>query len=129
MDAPASTLRDALERIALVGLGAVSLTADRAEELAEALEDRGLARREDVREVLDELRERWRGETARLGERAGDGVQALLAGLGIPGAGAVGASAAAGGRERLEEIELRLAQIEHRLRLVESAQGDSDPPA
>ena len=129
MDAPASTLRDALERIALVGLGAVSLTADRAEELAEALEDRGLARREDVREVLDELRERWRGETARLGERAGDGVQALLAGLGIPGAGAVGASAAAGGRERLEEIELRLAQIEHRLRLVESARGDSDPPA
>jgi polyhydroxyalkanoate synthesis regulator phasin len=128
MDAPGSTLRDAIERIALVGLGAASLTADRAEELAEALEDRGLARREDVREVLDELRERWRGETARLGERAGDGVQALLAGLGIMGGGAA-AGAVGGGRERIDEIELRLAQIEHRLRLVEAGQGDSDPPA
>ena len=40
MDAPASSLREALERIALAGLGAASITVDRAEGFAEALIDR-----------------------------------------------------------------------------------------
>jgi hypothetical protein len=43
--------------------------------------------------------------------------------------GGAAAGAVGGGRERIDEIELRLAQIEHRLRLVEAGQGDSDPPA
>lgn len=123
MDAPAS-LRDTIERIALAGLGAASLTADRAEEIVDALADRGIARREDVREVLDDLRARWRDDTARLGEKAGDGLQGALSALGIGGLGSDGAAGSA--REaRLEELELRVAQLEHRLRLVEG----TDPQA
>lgn len=111
MDAPGSSLREAIERIALAGLGAASLTADRAEELADALVERGLVRREVVREVIDELRGRWRNETARIGEKAGEGLQTMLAGLGV------GATL----RDvRVEELELKVAQLEHRLRLVES---------
>lgn len=114
MDAPASPLLDAIERIALVGLGAASLTADRVEELADALAERGLNRREDVREVIEELRGRWRNEAERLGGRAGEGLQAVLAGLGLGGAA----------RDvRVDELELRLAQLEHRLRLVEGGGG------
>lgn len=113
MDAPgssAATLRDAIERIALVGLGAASLTADRVEEIADALADRGLVRREDVREVLDDLRARWKGDAARVSAKAGDSLQGVLSALG------------AGGLERdqrVAELELRVAQLEHRLRLVE----------
>lgn len=111
MDAPASPLIDAIERIALVGFGAASLTADRVEELADALAERGLGRREDVREVVDELRGRWRNEAERLGGRAGETLQGVLGGLGLAGTG----------RDvRIDELELRLAQLEHRLRLVEA---------
>jgi polyhydroxyalkanoate synthesis regulator phasin len=111
MDAPASPLLDAIERIALVGLGAASLTADRVEELADALADRGLNRREDVRDVIEELRGRWRNEAERLGGRAGGSLQGVLSGLGLGGAA----------RDvRVDELELRLAQLEHRLRLVEA---------
>ena len=122
MDAPASSVvREALERLVLLGLGAASLTADRAEELADALADRGFVRREDIRGVIEEARERWRGDTARLGERAGDGVQSLLTQLGVGGTARDG---------RIDEFELRLAQLEHRLRLVEAAGASeaNDPP-
>lgn len=111
MDAPASPLLDAIERIALVGLGAASLTAERVEELADALAERGLNGREDVREVIEELRGRWRNEAERLGGRAGESLQAALAGLGLGGAAR---------DARVDELELRLAQLEHRLRLVEA---------
>ena len=114
MDAPgspaSSLLRDAIERIALVGLGAASLTADRVEEIADALAERGLGRREEVREVLDDLRARWRDDAARMGAKAGDSVQGVLAALGAGGSAR---------DARVDELELRVAQLEHRLRLVE----------
>lgn len=117
METPASSLRDAFERIALVGLGAASFSADRAEEIAAALAERGLVRREDLREVAEELRERLRGDAGKVAARAGEGVSAVLTQLGV-GSGLRD--------ERVDELELRLAQLEHRLRLVE---GGTDRPA
>ena len=108
MDEPASSLRDAIGRLARAGLGAVSLTAERADELADALAERGSARRADVREVIEEVRGRWRGDAARVGERAGESLHGLVGQLGLAG------------RSELAELELRLAQLEHRLRLVEA---------
>lgn len=118
MDEPASFIREALGRLALAGLGAASLTAERADQLADALAERGAYRRDDARQVIEEFRNRWRGDAGRLGERAGESLQGVFAQLGLVG------------REHVEELELRLAQLEHRLRLVEAQLGEApDRPA
>jgi len=99
--------RELLERLALAGIGAVALTADRAEELARELTGRGDLRRDEVRQTIDEAMTRWRGDATRLTERAGASLQSVFDQLGLVS------------RESYEELELRVAQLEHRLRLVE----------
>ena len=75
-----------IERLGLAAVGALALSTDRMQELAE----------------------RWRGDaTTSLGERAPAGVHRVLGELGLVT------------REDIEELELRIAQIEHRLRLLE----------
>ena len=101
-------LREIAEKLVLAGVGAVALTAERADALAEELSARGgigsrrgaVARRGAVG--------RWRSETVRLGERTGAGLAGLFRELGLVT------------RDEFEELELRVAQIEHRLRLLES---------
>ena len=112
MAARDSALRDALERLALAGLGAVALTADRADALADELADRGSLRRDEARALVDELMLRWRGEAVRFGERTGAGLAGVFRELGLVT------------RQEYDELELRVAQLEHRLRLVE---GDGRP--
>ncbi len=107
MAAPAE-LREIAEKLVLAGVGAVALTAERADALAEELSARGGIGREEARAVVEELAGRWRSETVRLGERTGAGLAGVFHELGLVT------------RDELEEIELRLAQLEHRLRLLES---------
>jgi polyhydroxyalkanoate synthesis regulator phasin len=71
------------------------------------LAERALGGGEEARELAEELAARWRGETIRLGERTGAGLNKLFRDLGLVT------------REELEELELRVAQLEHRLRLLE----------
>ncbi len=97
-----------LERLALAALGAVWLTADRADQLVEALAEKGGLRREEARTLVGELTGRWRGDAMRLSERAGDGLAGVFRDFGLVT------------RDEYEELELRLAQVEHRLRLLES---------
>jgi polyhydroxyalkanoate synthesis regulator phasin len=104
--------RELLERIALSAVGAVALTAERADALAEELSDRGLARRDEARALIDDLSRRWRGDATRLGERAGATLDTLFRELGLVT------------HDDLEELELRIAQLEHRLQLLEEP-----PPA
>jgi polyhydroxyalkanoate synthesis regulator phasin len=111
-----ATDRDVVERLALAALGVVSLTADRIDELAGELSDRGGMRREEVRQLLEESVTRWRGDAARLGERAGEGLAGVARQLGLVT------------REEMEELELRVAQLEHRLRLVERPHAVPPPP-
>jgi polyhydroxyalkanoate synthesis regulator phasin len=99
--------RDALERLALAVVGVVTLTAERVEELAGELSDRGGMRRDEARQLLEEAVTRWRGDAARFGERAGEGLASIARQLGLVT------------REEMDELELRVAQLEHRLRLVE----------
>ncbi len=106
-DEPATSF-ELLERLALAGIGAVALTAERAEELARDLTGRGDLRREEVRETIEEAMSRWRGDASRLSERAGGSLQSIFEQLGLVG------------RDAHEELELRVAQLEHRLRLAES---------
>jgi polyhydroxyalkanoate synthesis regulator phasin len=108
--------RELLERLALAGLGAVALTADRAEELARELSGRGDLRRDEIRQTIEEAMTRWRGDTARITERAGASLHSLFDQLGLVS------------REAYEELELRVAQLEHRLRLVEGADASHPLP-
>ena len=96
-----------LERLALAAVGAVALTAERLDELAGDLSERGGMRRDEARQLLEDALTRWRGDATRLGERAGESLAGVLRQLG------------AVTRDELEELELRVAQLEHRLRLVE----------
>lgn len=103
----AEPARDLIERLALAAVGAVALTADRLEELANELSDRGGMRRDEARQLLEDASARWRGDAARIGERAGENLQDLFVRIGLVT------------RAELDELELRVAQIEHRLRLLE----------
>lgn len=103
----ADTAKELLEKLILAGVGAVALTAERADSLAEELSSRGALGREEARSLVDELIGRWRNESIRLSERTGSGLAGLFHEVGLVT------------RSEFEELELRLAQLEHRLRLVE----------
>ena len=100
-------MRETAEKLGLAALGAVALTADRADALADELAGRGGMRRDEVRAAIDDAMNRWRGEAGRIGERAGAGLEGLFQQLGLVT------------RADVEELELRLAQLEHRMRLLE----------
>jgi polyhydroxyalkanoate synthesis regulator phasin len=102
------------EQLALAALGAVSLTAERADALAEELAERGGMRSDEARAFVRDLVSRWRGDAVRVGERTGASLHGALRQLGLVL------------REEYEELELRVAQLEHRLRLLE---GDEAPTA
>jgi polyhydroxyalkanoate synthesis regulator phasin len=67
-------------------------------------------RLDEVRSLFDDLGSRWRGDAVRVGEGTKRRVQDLARELGLVT------------RDEWDELELRVAQLEHRLRLVE------DPP-
>ena len=102
------TQRDLLERLLLAAVGAVALTAERLDELAGELSERGGMGRDEARQLLEDARTRWRGDATRFGERASESLAGALRQIGLVT------------REDLDELELRVAQLEHRLRLVEA---------
>lgn len=114
VDAPSD--RGLLESLLLAGLGAVALTAERADELATSLAERGGLGREDARGLVDELLGRWRGDASRLRGTAGVNLEKWARELGLVT------------RDEFEELELRLAQVEHRLKLVEGPPRAVPPP-
>jgi polyhydroxyalkanoate synthesis regulator phasin len=65
-------------------------------------------RLDELRSLVDDLGSRWRGDAVRVGEGSRRRVQDLARELGLVT------------REEWEELELRVAQVEHRLRLVEN---------
>jgi polyhydroxyalkanoate synthesis regulator phasin len=97
-----------VKRLALALVGAVALTAERADELADSLAERGGMRKDEVRSWIDEVTSRWRGDAVRVSERAGSTLQSTLREFGLVT------------RDEWDELELRVAQIEHRLRLLET---------
>ena len=109
------TLRNVVERASLAALGAVALTAERVDALADAFAERGALRRDEARDVIEEMMFRWRGNAERIGERAGIGLQGVFREVGLVP------------RSDYEELELRVAQLEHRLRLLERPAGELPP--
>ena len=62
---------------------------------------------DEWRAKLDELAGRWRGDAVRVRERAGVSIEKVAKELGLVT------------RREFDELELRLAQLEHRLNLLE----------
>jgi polyhydroxyalkanoate synthesis regulator phasin len=71
---------------------------------------------DEIRSLLDELGSRWRGDAVRFGEGSKRRIQELAREAGLVT------------RDEWDELELRVAQLEHRLRLVEDS-GDRERPA
>ena len=116
-DDEARGARDLAGDVLYAGVGAVALTRERIEELVDELSSRGRMSREDARAMVDDMTGRWRGEASRMGERASSGLAGVMRELGLVT------------RREWEELELRLAQLEHRLRLLEDAGKPPAPPA
>jgi polyhydroxyalkanoate synthesis regulator phasin len=68
-------------------------------------------RLDEARSLFDDVTSRWRGDALRVGEGSRRRLQDVARELGLVT------------REEWDELELRVAQVEHRLRLLE----DSDP--
>jgi polyhydroxyalkanoate synthesis regulator phasin len=107
MAEPGKDPRDLLEQLLLAGVGAVSLTAERVEDLVDSFTERGGVQRDEARAAIEELVSRWRGDATRVTERAGEGFHGVMRELGLVL------------RSEYEELELRVAQLEHRLKLLE----------
>ena len=106
-DAAEELFRAAAEALCVAGGGVGAHTKDRPPEPGHELAGRGKVSRDEARELVDEIVGRWRGEAIRVGERAGSTFSGLFKELGLVT------------RRDYDELELRLAQLEHRLRLVE----------
>jgi polyhydroxyalkanoate synthesis regulator phasin len=66
-------------------------------------------RLDELRSLLDDLAGRWRGDAVRVGEGTRQRLRDLFRELGLVT------------RDDWDELELRVSQLEHRLRLLEDA--------
>ena len=101
--------RGTLESLGLAGVGALALVLERADEMAEELAHQLGVERSEVRGALGDVLDSWRREAQRFGDSTGDAASRLAGELGVAS------------RERVAELELRVAQLEHRLKLLERA--------
>ena len=72
-------------------------------------------RLDELRSLLDDLGSRWRGDAIRVGEGSRRRVQDLAREFGLVT------------RHDWDELELRVAQLEHRLRLLEGPPNPNRP--
>jgi polyhydroxyalkanoate synthesis regulator phasin len=113
-------VRTSIERAVLLSIGAASLTRERAEAAVAELVHAGQVRGDEGRAIVDRLMARVRGESAPLPGLLGrleEGVQGAMREAGLVG------------RAELEEVLLRLAELEHRLGLLERPLPAAAPPA
>jgi polyhydroxyalkanoate synthesis regulator phasin len=100
--------RGTIETLALAGIGAFALAAERADDLADEIARRLGMEREEVRAAVGDVLESWRREARRVGEQTSDAASRLAEELGVAS------------REAVDDLALRVAQLEHRLKLLES---------
>lgn len=103
------SVRDLIERVFLLGVGAAALTKDRVQELVEELVRRGQLSGEEGRDVADKLLARSREEARAAAKRADSSLQGAYREIGLVT------------RREIEDIEFRLRQLEHRVQLLEAA--------
>ena len=102
-DAPSPTL----QQILLAGIGWASEGIEAADTVADDLARRVGVDRDSMRAAVSDAIASWRKEAERLGVRGDELSDRALARLGLAR------------REEVEDLDLRVAQLEHRLRLLE----------
>jgi polyhydroxyalkanoate synthesis regulator phasin len=102
-----SSERGSLETMALAGLGLLALTAERVDVLADELAKRLGMDSAELRAALTDTLDSWRREAKRVGNSASDAASNVVSDLGIAS------------RDAVDELQLRVAQLEHRLKLLE----------
>ena len=107
MAEPASSLREQAEKLLLAAVGAVALTSDRIDELGEELAGKAGIKRDEATALIREVADGWRREVGRIGDRTNDVAQRFVKELGLVTS------------DELDDLQLRLSQVEHRLRLLE----------
>ena len=117
-----TTVRESIEQAILLSIGAASLTRERAEEAVAELVRAGGVRSEEGKAAVDRLMARVRGEGSPLPGILGwleGGVHTALREAGLVS------------RPELEDVQLRLAELEHRIGLLEAAADAAagPPPA
>ncbi len=96
-----------VSELLLAGIGWASLGLEAADEVADELARRAGVDRDSMRGAVRDTVESWRHELDRLGDRRDEAVEQGLAKAGLAR------------REDVEDLALRVAQLEHRLRLLE----------
>jgi polyhydroxyalkanoate synthesis regulator phasin len=72
-------------------------------------------RMDEARSLLDEATSRWRGDVLRIGEGSRQRLRDVFRELGLVT------------RDDWDELELRVAQLEHRIRLLEDREDAEQP--
>jgi polyhydroxyalkanoate synthesis regulator phasin len=96
-----------VSELLLAGLGWASLSLDAADEVADDLARRVGVERDAMRNAVRDTIASWRAEIERLGARRDEVIERGLAKAGLAR------------REDVDDLALRVAQLEHRLRLLE----------
>src|SRR5680860_330912 len=107
-----SAVRDGIEQAVLMSIGAVALTRERAEAAVADLVRKGQVGGEEGAVIVDRLMARVRGEgstAAGIAGRIEGGVQGVLREFGVVT------------RAELEDVQLRLMELEHRISQLEKA--------
>jgi polyhydroxyalkanoate synthesis regulator phasin len=108
-----SSVRDLIERTFLVGVGAAVLTKDRVQGLVEEFVHRGQLSGEEGREMVDRLVWRSKTEAQSALKKADSQLHGAYRDMGLAT------------RRELEDVDFRLRQLEHRIRLLEGAADEA----
>ena len=108
MEDNGSSRPHSLEQLALAALGWASMTVDASEALADDLALRVGIERDEMRAAVRDALASWRAEAERLGSLPTGTADKAFQRLGVVR------------REEADDLALRVAQLEHRVRLLEN---------
>jgi polyhydroxyalkanoate synthesis regulator phasin len=118
MEGNGSSEPRSVEQLLLAGIGWLALTAEAADDMAEELARRVGVDAEKMRGAVRDVLASWRKEGARVGSMPADASEKALKRLGLVR------------REEADDLALRVAQLEHRVRLLEKPpEPAADAPA
>ncbi|MEI7759903.1 MAG: hypothetical protein WCJ67_03945 [Thermoleophilia bacterium] len=107
MNQNGSSAPHSLEELALAALGWASLTVEASEALADDLARRVGIERDEMRDAVRDAVTSWRAEAEKIGSLPAGVADRAFDHLGVVR------------RDEVDDLGLRVAQIEHRLRLLE----------
>jgi polyhydroxyalkanoate synthesis regulator phasin len=96
-----------VSEVLLAGIGLATLGIEAAEELADDLARRVGVERDSMRAAVQDTLQAWRAEAEKLGIRRDEAFERAYKKAGLVR------------REEMDDLALRVAQLEHRIRLLE----------